>query len=401
MKILVINCGSSSVKCKLFRVEGGKFRVLAACLVERIGEEEASLHLRWPEGRIDLEPGIASHHEALEGLERELVKQNILPDFSSLGLIAHRVVHGGERFHQPVVVDNEVKAVIRSLEPLAPLHNPYNLEGITAMREKAPEVAQVAVFDTAFHQTMPETSYLYALPYELYQNNHVRRYGFHGISHGYLLKTAAGFLKKEPEEVNLISLHLGNGASAAAVRAGRCIDTSMGMTPMEGLVMGTRSGDLDPGILLYLERECGFSIADLDQLLNSRSGLLGVCGENDMREILTRLEQGDERAELACAIFCYRLKKYIGAYAAVLGRLDALVFCGGIGAKSAVIRERVCAGLDLLGIRLDPVRNRSVVGEVSGIDDNSGGVRVLAVETDEELEIARQGLALWSSPTSS
>ena len=401
MKILVINCGSSSVKCKLFRVEGGKFRVLVAGLVERIGEEEASLHLRWPEGRIDLEPGIASHHEALEGLERELVKQNILPDFSSLGLIAHRVVHGGERFHQPVVVDNEVMAVIRSLAPLAPLHNPYNLEGITAMREKAPEVAQVAVFDTAFHQTMPETSYLYALPYELYQNNHVRRYGFHGISHGYLLKTAAGFLKKEPEEVNLISLHLGNGASAAAVRAGRCIDTSMGMTPMEGLVMGTRSGDLDPGILLYLERECGFSIADLDQLLNSRSGLLGVCGENDMREILTRLEQGDERAELACAIFCYRLKKYIGAYAAVLGRLDALVFSGGIGAKSAVIRERVCAGLDLLGIRLDPVRNRSVVGEVSGIDDNSGGVRVLAVETDEELEIARQGLALWSSPTSS
>jgi acetate kinase len=396
MKILVINCGSSSVKCKLFRVEGGKFRVLAAGLVERIGEEEASLHLRWPEGRIDLEPGIASHHEALEGLERELVKQNILPDFSSLGLIAHRVVHGGERFHQPVVVDNEVMAVIRSLAPLAPLHNPYNLEGITAMREKAPEVAQVAVFDTAFHQTMPETSYLYALPYELYQNNHVRRYGFHGISHGYLLKTAAGFLKKEPEEVNLISLHLGNGASAAAVRAGKCIDTSMGMTPMEGLVMGTRSGDLDPGILLYLERECGLSIAELDRLLNSRSGLLGVCGENDMREILTRLEQGDERAELACAIFCYRLKKYIGAYAAVLGRLDALVFSGGIGAKSAVIRERVCAWLDLLGIRLDPARNRSVAGEVAGIDDGSGGVRVLSIETDEELEIARQGLELCS-----
>lgn len=397
MKILVINCGSSSVKFKLFQVAGGDFSVLAAGLVERIGESTSRLKLSWPGGEIEDDRRVASHHRALETIEELLVDRQILPDFSSLYAIAHRVVHGGEKFQRPVVIDDEVTAAIRALIPLAPLHNPYNLDGIEALREKAPRVRQVAVFDTAFHQAMPESSYLYPLPYDLYQSHGVRRYGFHGISHGYLVKTAAGFMGRPAGDLCIITLHLGNGASAAAVRNGKCVDTSMGLTPLEGLVMGTRGGDLDPGILLYLERECGLDGDRIDEILNRESGLKGICGENDVREILAKIAAGDERAELALEIFCRRIKKYIGAYTALLGRLDVLVFAGGIGFGSSYVRRQVCTGLEHLGLRLDPGANESCRAKINPVDDGRGSVRILAVETDEELEMARQVIAL-SSP---
>jgi len=390
MKILVINCGSSSVKCKLFQVGKGNYRVLAAGMIEKIAEESSVVHLCWPGGAIEGEKAVSSHHQALEMLEQLLLDHEILADFSALDVIVHRVVHGGEKFHQPVVVNDEVIETIKALIPLAPLHNPFNLEGIMALREKAPRVEQVAIFDTAFHQTMPEVSYLYALPYDFYQTKNVRRYGFHGISHSYLVKAAARFLAKNPDEVNAISLHLGNGASAAAVKNGRSVDTSMGMTPMEGLVMGTRSGDVDPGILVYLERECGLDGDHLDDMLNTQSGLKGLCAENDMREIVQRLEKGDERARLAFEIFCYRLKKYIGAYAAVLGRVDVLIFSGGIGAYSPEVREKVCEGLDHLGISLDVAKNKAAQRDIDRLDDGTRKVKVLRIVTDEELEMVQQ-----------
>ena len=397
-KVMVINCGSSSVKCKLYEVAGGgDFRVLAAGSVERIGELEAGVHLSWSAGEVDTEEKISSHHEALETLERLLLEKGILPDFASLDVVGHRVVHGGERFSQPVVVDETVLKAIRELVPLAPLHNPYNLEGIQTLRKKAPDLVQVAVFDTAFHQAMPETGYRYALPEDLYRDHGVRRYGFHGISHAYLARTAAGFLGRDSGDLNLVSLHLGNGASAAAIKGGRCVDTSMGMTPMEGLVMGTRSGDVDPGVLFYLERECGFSPQDLDSLLNRQSGLKGLCGDNDMRTVLRRRQEGDPAATTAFAIFCYRLKKYIGAYSAILGRLDAVIFSGGIGARSPEVREEVCRELKHLGISLDREANQSVDSDIAVIDDGRGPVRILSLVTDEEVEIARQAFSLARS----
>ncbi|NIA19395.1 MAG: acetate/propionate family kinase [Xanthomonadaceae bacterium] len=390
MKILVINCGSSSVKCKLFQVGKGNYRVLAAGVIEKIAEGSSVVHLRWPGGSIECEKTVSSHRQALEMLEQLLLDHKILADFSALDVIAHRVVHGGEKFHQPVVVNNEVIETIKVLIPLAPLHNPFNLEGIMVLREKAPRVEQVAIFDTAFHQTMPEVSYLYALPYDLYRKKNVRRYGFHGISHSYLVKAASRFLAQNPGELNAISLHLGNGASAAAVKNGRSVDTSMGMTPMEGLVMGTRSGDVDPGILVYLERECGLDGDHIDDMLNTQSGLKGLCAENDMREIVQRLEKGDEKARIAFEVFCYRLKKYIGAYAAVLGRVDVLIFSGGIGAYSPEVREKVCEGLDHLGISLDVVKNKAVQRDIDRLDDGTQKVKVLRIVTDEELEMAQQ-----------
>lgn len=392
MKMLVINCGSSSVKFKLFHVDNGKYRVLAAGLVEKIAEQSSLVYMQWQGGVTEQTKRVASHHEALEIIEMVLLDKKILPDFSQLDVIVHRVVHGGEKFHQPVVVNDEVTQTIKSLISLAPLHNPFNLEGIMVLREKAPRVKQVAIFDTAFHQTMPEVSYLYALPYDLYRKKNVRRYGFHGISHSYLVKVAARFLSQNPNEVNAISLHLGNGASAAAVKNGRSVDTSMGMTPMEGLVMGTRSGDVDPGILVYLERECGLDGDQVDDILNTQSGLKGLCAENDMREILQRLEKGDEKARLAFEIFCYRLKKYIGAYVAVLGRVDVLIFSGGIGAHSPEVREEVCAGLAHLGISLDVAKNKATQRDVDRLDDGTQKVKVLCIVTDEELEMAKQAV---------
>jgi acetate kinase len=313
---------------------------------------------------------------------------------AGLSGIGHRVVHGGETFTEPALVDGEVLEAIRRTEPLAPLHNPANLMGIRVALELFPAVPQVAVFDTSFHQSMPPRAFRYALPEEFYRRHHLRRYGFHGTSHNYVAKMAAAHLSRRLEDLNLITLHLGNGASAAAIRGGRSVDTSMGLTPLEGLMMGTRSGDVDPALHFYLAREAAMELDDIEDLLYTKSGLLGVCGTNDMREVERLAGQGDEGAELALEMYCYRVKKYIGAYFAVLGRLDALVFTGGIGENSALVRRMSCQGLDALGITLDDYLNGSPLGGVSAIHSDGGLVPVLVVRTDEELEIARQTLLL-------
>jgi acetate kinase len=300
------------------------------------------------------------------------------------------VVHGGELFTKPAIIDEDVVAAIRDLIPLAPLHNPHNLLGIEVARKRSPDILQVAVFDTAFHQTLPPHSFHYALPYELYTGHRVRRYGFHGTSHFYVAKEVAKYLGNPLEELNLITLHLGNGASAAAIQHGECIDTSMGLTPLEGLIMGTRCGDLDPAVHFYLMRQTGMSAYEVEKLMNSQSGLKGICGINDMRQIQAKAEAGDDRAILALDMFCYRIRKYIGAYSAVVGSTDAIVFTGGIGENSAVVRERTCSGLDKLGISLDLKKNKAVTGRISEIQKDGSALKIMVVATDEELEIARQ-----------
>ena len=395
MKILVINCGSSSIKFEVF--EGKDCRLIASGLLEKIGSPEARLRQkrRLDDGTFDLfetmEP-VADHAGGFALIGQANARDKIIASESELAGIGHRVVHGGERFQEPALITGEVVAAIRELFPLAPLHNPANLLGIEVLRESFPRVHQVAVFDTMFHQTLPPRAYHYALPYELYENHHVRRYGFHGTSHFFVAKEAANYLGRALEETNLITLHLGNGASAAAIQNGRSIDTSMGLTPLEGLVMGTRCGDIDPALHFYLLRQTGMSPEELEGLLNSQSGLKGLCGSNDMREILALGEQGHERARLAVDLFCYRIRKTIGAYVAVLGRVDALVFTGGIGENAAVIREKVLEGMEHLGMTVDPQRNRNTAGGVSEIQ-RVGAINfspILVIKTDEELEIARQ-----------
>jgi len=337
MKIAVINAGSSSLKFKLFDMPSGK--VLRCELVEHIGEKGSS---------------IESHHQALDSLDI---------DFQTLDAIGHRVVHGGEKFSNANIITNEVIEAIKELIPLAPLHNPANLEGIIVAKEHAGHIPQVAVFDTAFHSTMPEEAYLYALPYEMYEKFNIRRYGFHGTSHSFISKKAILALAQPMEKTNLITLHLGNGASVCAIKNGKSIDTSMGFTPLEGLVMGSRSGDIDPAIVLYLQRELGLSIDEVDKLLNKKSGLIGICNENDVREII---KSKDKRSLLALEMMIRRIQKYIGSYMVLLQRVDAVVFSGGIGENSEYIRKRVMDNVQLKDIK------------------------TLVIKTDEELEIANE-----------
>jgi acetate kinase len=393
MKILVLNSGSSSIKYQVF--ESDDWTAVASGTVTRIGENESHLEGSWitADGGSDscrLTLPIRNHREGLQRIVARLRDTGILADVSELAAVGHRVAHGGEAFQLPTLVEDSAVGAIRDMIPLAPLHNPANLAGIEVARSLFPQVPQVAVFDTAFHQTMPPTSYRYAIPDYLYREHRVRRYGFHGTSHGYVAKRAAAFLGKSLVDCNLITLHLGNGASAAAIRRGESLDTSMGLTPLEGLVMGTRCGDIDPAIHFYLGNRLGLDSDALDELLNRRSGLLGLCGVNDMREIHHRAEGGDAQAELAIGVFCHRLKKYLGAYYALLGRVDAVVFTGGIGENDADVRERACSGLEDLGIRLDSSSNLSSHREERAISDSASRVKVLVIPTDEELEIARQ-----------
>ncbi len=381
MKIFILNCGSSSIKYKLFSYHD-RLEVVAEGIVEKIGEEYTLFTLNKRVSKIKC----TNHKEALKWIEKQLQDTKILTDFNTLGVIAHRVVHGGSVFVKPTIIDESVIQKIHEMIPLAPLHNPANLEGIFAMRHLAPTLPQIAFFDTAFHQSMPISSYLYALPQKL----NIRRYGFHGISHAYLLKEAADILHKSPKECNLITLHLGNGASATAIQNGKSLETSMGFTPLEGLVMGTRGGDIDPGILLYLAKEQHYSDEKLDDLLNHESGLKGLCGTNDMREVIKMMQGGSDNAKLAFDLFCYRIKKYIGAYIALLGRVDAIVFSGGIGANSPQVREKVCENMTHMGIALNSEKNQknSIV-----IADKSP-IKVLAIMTDEELEMARDTIEI-------
>ncbi|MCJ7604294.1 MAG: acetate kinase [Desulfobulbaceae bacterium] len=404
MKVLVLNSGSSSIKYQLFDING--LAVLASGIVERIGESQGHiLHKVMGAGSDDGKiirrtMQVADHRHGFELMGQMLSEAGAIHHTSELAGMGHRVVHGGEKFHEPVIITEEVIETIRGLVPLAPLHNPANLTGIKLAREYAPAARQVAVFDTAFHQTIPEHAYLYALPRSLYEKLHVRRYGFHGTSHFFVAKAAAAYLGRSFDQINLITLHLGNGASIAAVKNGRCVDTSMGMTPLEGLIMGTRCGDLDPAIIFYLARETGMGLKELDGLLNHESGLKGICGDNDMRRIAERAVQGDGHAGLAMDMFCYRIRKYIGSYMAVLGRVDALVFTGGIGENAAIVREKVCSDLAGLGIDIDKGKNLATTKGVRELQHDDNNVKVLVIPTNEELEIARQTIDVLSRQAS-
>jgi acetate kinase len=396
MKILVLNSGSSTIKYQLFDMDEPS--LLASGVMEKIGESESRwTHRRHRSGDCIEETRdarkILNHKTGLECIFGILSKSPLLGDACVLSGIGHRVVHGGETFKEPVLVDDKVVNAIRDMIPLAPLHNPANLMGIEIARKLCPHVPQVAVFDTAFHQSIPPHAHRYAIPEEFYVAHRVRRYGFHGTSHQYVARRAAVCLGERLESLTLITLHLGNGASASAIKAGKSIDTSMGMTPLEGLIMGTRSGDLDPAIHVYLARQTGMTNDEVEALFNRESGLKGICGENDMRKILRRADLGDERAQLAIEMYCYRVKKYIGAYLAILSGINALVFTGGIGENGTLIRQRICGGLEPLGMVVDDKKNQTTSKEAFEIQAEEATVKILVVPTHEELEIARQTVA--------
>ncbi|MBB1243713.1 acetate kinase [Streptomyces durbertensis] len=395
-RVLVLNSGSSSVKYQLLDM-ADRSR-LAVGLVERIGESASRL-LHTPAGgerRERVEP-YPDHGAALKAVAAELAADGLGLDSPDLAAVGHRVVHGGREFTRPTVVDDRVLAEIERLVPVAPLHNPANLTGIRTAQALNPDLPQVAVFDTAFHTTMPEYAARYAIDVETADAHRVRRYGFHGTSHAYVSRATAELLGRAVEDVNVIVLHLGNGASASAVRGGRCVETSMGLTPLEGLVMGTRSGDVDPAVVFHLNRVAGMSTDEVDELLNKRSGLVGLCGDNDMREIVRRREEGDERAALAFDVYVHRLRKYVGAYTAVLGRVDALAFTAGVGENSAPVREATVAGLEGLGLAVDTELNNRRTDTARIVSPQYASVAVAVVPTDEELEIATQAYALVSS----
>jgi acetate kinase len=396
MKVVVINSGSSSVKYQVF--ESSDFSVLSSGLLERIGESESQHTHRTYEASGTVKETVrrgrvANHEDGFRFILSMPAESAAIKDPAELLGIGHRVVHGGEAFREPVLIDQNVLETIRELIPLAPLHNPPNLLGIEAARQVFPGVPQVAVFDTAFHQSMPPYAFIYALPYSFYVLHRVRRYGFHGTSHLWVSKKAAAHLEKPLTSLNLITFHLGNGASAAAIRQGVSVDTSMGMTPLEGLVMGTRCGDLDPAIPFYLTRVTRMAYGDLEALLNKGSGLKGICGANDMREILQMANRGEAQAQLALELYCYHVRKYLGAYIAVLGRVDAIVFTGGIGENAAPVRKQCCQGLEVFGITVDDRKNEKTYEEVLEIQRDGAPVKVLAVRTNEEREIAEQTVA--------
>ncbi|MEU6175307.1 acetate kinase [Streptantibioticus parmotrematis] len=386
--VLVLNSGSSSLKYQLLDMTNGESAAApdpdaaperkATGIVEHIGEPT----------------GPADHTEALEAVADELAARGAGLDSPDLAAIAHRVVHGGTRFTRPTLITDDVVAEIENLIPLAPLHNPANLTGVRVARRLRPDLPQVAVFDTAFHSTMPQSAARYAIDRTVADEYGIRRYGFHGTSHAYVSRRTARLLGKDPSEVNVIVLHLGNGASASAVRGGVCVDTSMGLTPLEGLVMGTRSGDLDPAVIFHLTRVAGLSPDEVDTLLNKRSGLLGLCGDNDMREIGRRIAEGDEAAQLAFDVYTHRLRKYVGAYCAVLGRVDAVAFTAGVGENSAAVRGAALDGLEPLGIEIDAVRNAVRGSAERLVSTDTSRVAVAVVPTDEEREIAQQAYSL-------
>ncbi len=365
--------------------------VLLSGLIEQIGEKTSHTVVSYAGEEVTKKSQIMDHARGVEQLTQLLLQSGMINSFQELDAITHRVVHGGEKFKDPTRITQEVIDTIEELIPLAPLHNPANLEGIKLLQKLTPDIPHIAVFDTAFHQSMPAQSYLYAIPYELYTQEGVRRYGFHGTSHHYVAQRCARHLNRPLQELNIISLHLGNGSSAAAIKVGKSIDTSMGFTPLEGLVMGTRSGDIDAGALLYLLEKGSYTVEALDRLLNKQSGLKGICGENDLRQLLEKSKKGDEQAQLALDIFIHRIKKYIGAYATLLNRVDAVIFTGGIGEHSSEVRAAVCDEMDQsLGIILDPVKNERECTDLIEISDDKSTIKLFAVMTDEELEMALQ-----------
>jgi len=396
MKVLVINTGSSSLKYQLYEMPQAE--VLAKGNVERIGEEDSKLTQNGgPYTRIQELP-VADHEEAMALILKALVGEGRGPikDLAEIKAVGHRVVHGGEEFTGSKIIDESILGSLEKFSDLAPLHNPANIVGIEAAMHKLPHARQVGCFDTAFHTSIPKKAYIYALPYKLYEKYRVRRYGFHGTSHRYVARRAAELMGRDKYDINVITCHLGNGCSITAVEKGQSVDTSMGLTPLEGLVMGTRAGDFDPAILFYLADK-GYTIGQLNSLCNKESGLLGISGtSNDMRNLGIQAQQGDARAQLAIDIFCYRVRKYIGMYAAVLKGLDAVVFTGGIGENAPEIRAKICGDLVTLGIDVDVAKNQAIVGREGRVSPNTSRASVLVIPTNEEEAIAKDTYELTS-----
>lgn len=398
MKILVLNCGSSSIKYKLF--EMSKSEVLAQGGIEKIGLEDSFLKLTKPDNqKVTIHKNIPEHQTGVEMILNVLTsaENGCIQSLSEIQAVGHRVVHGGEKFNESVVITQEVINKVEECIELAPLHNPSNLIGIRAVESLMPGVPQVAVFDTAFHQTMPPKAYIYGLPYNYYENYGIRRYGFHGTSHRYVTKRACELLGVPYDHQRIVSAHIGNGASIAAIKNGKSIDTSMGMTPVDGLLMGTRSGEIDAGVLTFIQDKEHLDHQQLNDLLNKRSGVLGVSGvSSDMREIEDAVKAGNERAILAMEMYNYRIKKYVGSYAAVLGGLDILIFTGGVGENQWVTRTDVCANMEYMGIKIDESKNIGMRGKEMVLSTPDSKVAVLVVPTEEELMIAHDTMELLS-----
>lgn len=398
MKVLVLNCGSSSIKYKLFDMESKS--VIAQGGIEKIGLKGSFLKFPLPNGdKVVLEGEILEHQAGIEYILGVLTseKYGCIKSLDEINAVGHRVVHGGEKFNSSVLITDEVIKGIEACIEIAPLHNPPNLAGISAVKELMGDIPQVAVFDTAFHQTMPPTAYMYGLPYSLYEKYAIRRYGFHGTSHRYVSARACEILGISAEGTKIVSCHLGNGGSVAAIKDGKSIDTSMGMTPVEGLLMGTRSGDVDAGVLSFIMEKENIGPQAINTLVNKHSGLLGLSGvSSDMRELSAAMAAGNERAQLAHDVFEYRVKKYVGSYAAALGGIDILIFTGGIGENHLNSREEICAGLDFMGIKLDLEKSNNARGEEAIISTDDSKVKVMVVPTDEEYMIAADTMEIIS-----
>ena len=396
MKILVINCGSSSIKYKLFDMSSRT--VLAQGGIEKVGIPGSFLKYTKSNGeKAILEKDVPDHSVGIQWIFDMLTdpKEGCIKSLSELDAVGHRVLHGGDKFTESCLVTDSVKEQIKACFPLGPLHNPANLKGIMAVETLLPNIPQVAVFDTAFHQTMPRESFLYAVPYELYEKDAVRRYGFHGTSHRFVSKRALEYLGMKAEGSKIITAHIGNGGSITAVVDGKSFDTSMGMTPLEGLMMGTRSGDIDTGAVTYLMEREGYNAKKISDILNKQSGLLGISGvSSDMREVEAAADGGNDRAKLAISMFVYRVRKYIGAYIAAMNGIDAIVFTGGIGENNQPIREAVCLGLSVLGVDLDLEQNKKIRGVEGTISTPSSKIKVIVIPTDEEYMIASDTLDL-------
>lgn len=398
MNILVVNSGSSSLKYNLFSAKDEK--VLASGLVERIGLGNGLARITHQKQgaaeKYQKEEEIRDHQKALRMVLDLLINSTwgVISDLSEIKGVGHRVLHGGEYFKESIVIDDDSISQMEELRELGPLHMPANLMGIKACQQLMPGVPQVAVFDTAFHQTMPKKAYLYALPYHLYETYRIRRYGFHGTSHRYLSQKAAQYLRKPVEELKIITLHLGNGSSAAAIDGGRVIDTSMGLTPLEGLVMGTRSGDLDPAIVPFVSQRLNLTPAEADTFLNKKSGFFGLCGYSDMRDVQKARKEGEPRAEEAYQIFIYRMVKYVGAYTFALKGLDALVFSAGIGENDCAVRADLCRELEFMGVKIDYDKNDGLRGKEAVLSTSDSKVAVLLLPTNEELVIVRDTVQL-------
>jgi len=390
MNVFVLNCGSSSLKYQLINMNNEE--VAAQGLVEKIGEEISYLNHSSDGDEVVIEEKIEDHNQAIEMVLEILVssKHGVIENMDKINVVGHRVVHAGEKFSGSVLITDEVIAALRENIKLAPLHNPANIIGIEVSQKLMPDTPDVGVFDTAFHQSMPEESFLYALPYEWYQENGVRRYGFHGTSHKFVSERGAEILSRDYNDLKIITCHLGNGASMAAVDKGQVVDTSMGLTPLEGLVMGTRPGDIDPGIIPYIMKERNMSIEEVDQAFNKQSGVLGISGvSNDFRELAEAAEKANRRAELAVKIFCRRVKKYIGAYTALMGGLDLLIFTAGIGENAVEVRREILSDLEYLGIDIDQQKNNARGKEIK-ISSEKSKADVYVIPTNEELVIARE-----------